>query len=715
VIEEPARRHGYAFERDAMVDRLVAGVGDGGLPLLSFTLSALWARRDPARRLLPEAALDAMGGVGGALAGHADRILDGLDPEGRSAARVVLGRLVTPEGTRARVGEAELLQGLPPAAATALGVLVDGRLVVADQGEGGAVYAVAHEALLAGWPTLRAWLAGEAAARVAAASLGVAAGEWERLGRGSLGLLGERRLREAAALPPGSLGERERALVAASRAAGRRRRAARVLAPLVVAALVAAALLFVRWRDRRADEAYVAARLAEAAPSAAEARSLEDQAHAARGAALVRFDADDFDAGLVAWRAADGVIGRGLAASARAAASIDAALARSPNDARAHAAALEVSTRWFALAELTGDDALAEELRRRVRGLAGETGEAPGAARAVLRATTVPPGGSIDLVDLAGARQHLHGARVEVPAGSYVLEARAPDRYPTRLPALLRAGEERRLEVPQPRAADVPAGMIYVPAGTSILGERVRPGIDPTDFPEHDVFVEAFLIGRDEVTVAEYAAYLQALPAAEREAQRLVAEGDAWELGFDDRGPFMRWRDGVTRADEPRCIPKRTRRRCQDWLHFPAAGISHTQAVAYAAWLDRSGRLPGARLCREREWERAARGADGRPFASGAYLHADENVFGPNGPPSGWKGLDEVGASVDDVSPFGVRDLDGNVREWLGDNVESTTSTLRVFRGGTFTSPPTHMFEREAWEPSRHLLVFGTRICAPAP
>ena len=72
----------------------------------------------------------------------------------------------------------------------------------------------------------------------------------------------------------------------------------------------------------------------------------------------------------------------------------------------------------------------------------------------------------------------------------------------------------------------------------------------------------------------------------------------------------------TARRGEPLCRPKRSVRRCQDWLRLPVAGIAWEDAQAYVAWLA-SGRVPGARLCAEREWERAARGADGRLYAHG--------------------------------------------------------------------------------------------------
>ena len=44
-------------------------------------------------------------------------------------------------------------------------------------------------------------------------------------------------------------------------------------------------------------------------------------------------------------------------------------------------------------------------------------------------------------------------------------------------------------------------------------------------------------------------------------------------------------------------------------------------------WLDRTGRVPGARVCEEREWERAARGADDRMYPHGDNLEPDDANF----------------------------------------------------------------------------------------
>ena len=108
AIVGPARALGYAFESPAMVDELVAS-GRRNLPLLQFALAELWDVRDERAQHVPADALVRIGGVGGALARHADNVMAGLGDDRELAWRVLVA-LMTAEGTRAVRTRAELAE-----------------------------------------------------------------------------------------------------------------------------------------------------------------------------------------------------------------------------------------------------------------------------------------------------------------------------------------------------------------------------------------------------------------------------------------------------------------------------------------------------------------------------------------------------------------------------------------------------------------------------
>ncbi|KYG08006.1 hypothetical protein BE21_26075 [Sorangium cellulosum] len=159
AIVKPPLRKGVTFESEELVDELVRAATEtaGGLPLLEFTLTELWASRDEASGIISARALRAIGSVAGALARHADAVLDALGPEEQRAAKHVLLRLAHTDHTRARRTWEEL-GGDRPATSTALDALVRSRLIVARRLGAERVYEVAHEALLREWQTLRRWI-----------------------------------------------------------------------------------------------------------------------------------------------------------------------------------------------------------------------------------------------------------------------------------------------------------------------------------------------------------------------------------------------------------------------------------------------------------------------------------------------------------------------------------------------------------------------------
>jgi len=129
---------------------------------LQFTADKLWSERDPARKLLTKSAYDALGGVSGALAAHADHVLAGVSGEHLKLVRALFLRLVTPDRTRAIVAMDDLREQLGDAAEVqrAIDQLVAARLLVVQTGGGGsgATVEIVHESLIHGWPQLRRWL-----------------------------------------------------------------------------------------------------------------------------------------------------------------------------------------------------------------------------------------------------------------------------------------------------------------------------------------------------------------------------------------------------------------------------------------------------------------------------------------------------------------------------------------------------------------------------
>ncbi|WP_223638715.1 serine/threonine-protein kinase [Corallococcus sp. EGB] len=164
ALVQPAERAGYQFESPAMVSSMLEHLDatQGALPLLQFAATQLWEARDVTNRLLTESAYQAMGGIAGALASHADSVLESLSTQERTLVRALFLRLVTPERTRAIVSLDELRELTKDTGEMQrlIDHLVQARLLVVQTGGGatGATVEIVHESLLHSWPTLRRWL-----------------------------------------------------------------------------------------------------------------------------------------------------------------------------------------------------------------------------------------------------------------------------------------------------------------------------------------------------------------------------------------------------------------------------------------------------------------------------------------------------------------------------------------------------------------------------
>lgn len=172
--------------------------------------------------------------------------------------------------------------------------------------------------------------------------------------------------------------------------------------------------------------------------------------------------------------------------------------------------------------------------------------------------------------------------------------------------------------------------VVPVPAGAFTMGGDSGPA---DERPAHRVEVAAFAIDRTPVTNAQVAEFLNAKGAVGPDGREWFQEDDA-DARIHKRG--NRWVADQGSEDHP------------------ALEVSWFGAREYCAWV-------GKRLPTEAEWEKAARGTDGRRFpwgnAAPDKTRAQYDV--------GWRGTAPIGKFPAGTSPYGVLDLSGNAWEWV--------------------------------------------------
>ncbi len=293
ILRAPVEALGYSYETDALVAALVLAVrGEpAGLPLLQFAAHKLWEQRDQERKLLLRSAYDQMGGVAGALASHADGVLDSLAPGQGRVMRHLMVRMVTAERTRRIISRADAVEGLEDEAEQVLMRLVEARLVTVRRSRGEAdgieqtLVELAHESLIERWTTLARWLDESREELAMLEEAAQAAQRWDKRGRREDELWQGEGLREALRmLKRTTLGSP--ALIESFLAAGekreqklaiRRRRARRALMGMLGAFALAAASAAMVIADRGQT----------AREHAHEASKQRDLANRQRAAALV--------------------------------------------------------------------------------------------------------------------------------------------------------------------------------------------------------------------------------------------------------------------------------------------------------------------------------------------------------------------------------------------------------------------------------------------
>lgn len=243
-----------------------------------------------------------------------------------------------------------------------------------------------------------------------------------------------------------------------------------------------------------------------------------------------------------------------------------------------------------------------------------------------------------------------------------------------------------------------------VPAGDVLLGSDPASDADSKEReqPQHRVAVGAFRIARYPVTVAQYAAFVDA--GGYREPSYWYAAG--WDALDGATAPRLGWDDG--RFNGP---------------NQPVVGVSWYEASAFCRWLSAATGQP-VRLPNEAAWERAARGDDGR-----RYPHGDDwTPASGNTAESGLERPCAVGLYPQAASPFGALDMAGNVFEWTSSLLrpypydatdgreDAERPGSRVFRGGAFNAPAAmaRAAFRSHFYPHAYYDWVGFRVCADA-
>jgi formylglycine-generating enzyme required for sulfatase activity len=170
--------------------------------------------------------------------------------------------------------------------------------------------------------------------------------------------------------------------------------------------------------------------------------------------------------------------------------------------------------------------------------------------------------------------------------------------------------------------------MLHILAGLFVMGSDTGPADEQ---PQHQVHLDTFQLDRTPVTNAQFAEFLNAVGPINAHGERL--------FDVDDHDARIH-QQGKTWAAEA------------GFAAHPVVEVSWVGARDYCRWL-------GKRVPTETEWEKAARGTDGRRYPWGNSL-PDQTRAQYN---AGWNDTASVGNFPAGASPYGVLDMAGNVWE----------------------------------------------------
>lgn len=241
--------------------------------------------------------------------------------------------------------------------------------------------------------------------------------------------------------------------------------------------------------------------------------------------------------------------------------------------------------------------------------------------------------------------------------------------------------------------------MTYIPAGTFLYGSREddkEAGSD--EKPQRSIHLSGYYIDVYPVTNAQYCLFLN-----ERRPDRKNLEN--W-IGIGKEG---------YRGERNRIGQKSDRYSVEaGYERHPVIMVSWYGAEAYAEWA-------GKRLPTEAEWEKAARGTDGRRYPWGDAFDESRCNFAEK-----FKGATAVDRFPQGIGPYGCFDMAGNVWQWVADwfgdrsQIEGTDpqgptkGTIRVIRGGSWINGA--VFCRSAfrgrYDPANRYDYLGFRLAS---
>jgi formylglycine-generating enzyme required for sulfatase activity len=243
--------------------------------------------------------------------------------------------------------------------------------------------------------------------------------------------------------------------------------------------------------------------------------------------------------------------------------------------------------------------------------------------------------------------------------------------------------------------------MVMIPAGTFIMGsdKKVDRNAYPAEFPQRKVYLDAYEIDKFEVTTVQFLKFVLAA----------------------NRAPLIDWQYDGGNFQET-------------MASHPVMHVSWFDADAYCKWA-------GKRLPTSAEWEKAARGEDGRIYPWGnepaGLSRANFGRTGLSGPVRDrperlllYPPIISVDKYENAVSPYGLFQMAGNVAEWTADWYDPhyykrapdrnpkgpETGTQKAFRGGGWidSTPSVRPAQRNGTDPSTKMNWLGFRCARDA-